>query len=83
MDVVLRSLTGELCFVLIDDVLVFADTIEEHAHQLVKVLQRFEKANLLLQPEKCAFELQQVNYLGYFVSRDGVIASPNKVKSVR
>jgi hypothetical protein len=83
MDVVLRNLTGELCYVFIDDVLVFADTIEEHARRLEKVLQRFEKANLLLQPEKCAFAQPQVNYLGYVVSRDGVTASPDKVKAVR
>jgi hypothetical protein len=47
------------------------------------VLQRFEKANLLLQPEKCTFVLPQLNYLGYVVSRDGVTASPDKVKAVR
>jgi len=58
-------------------------TIEEHARGLEKVLQRFEKANLLLQPEKCAFAQPQVNYLGYVVSRDGVTASANKVKAVR
>jgi hypothetical protein len=51
MEVVLRNLTGELCYVFIDDFLVFADTIKEHARRLRKVLQRFEKANLLLQPE--------------------------------
>jgi hypothetical protein len=55
MDVVLRNLTGEFCYVFIDDILVFADTIEEHARRLDKVLQHFEKANLLLQPGKCTF----------------------------
>jgi hypothetical protein len=62
-------LTAELWFVFIDDVSVFADIIEEHARRLEKVLQRFEKANLLLQPEKCAFTQPQVNYLGYVASR--------------
>jgi hypothetical protein len=80
--VVLRNLTGEFCFVFIN-VLVFADTIEEHTHRLDKVLQHFEKANLLLQLEKCTFALPQVNYLGYVVSWDRVTASPVKVKSVR
>jgi hypothetical protein len=35
--VVLRNLTGEQCFVFIDDNLSFADTIEEHARRLDKV----------------------------------------------
>jgi hypothetical protein len=47
------------------------------------VSQRFEKANLLLQPGKCTFALPQVNYLGYVVSRDGVTAFPDKVLVVR
>jgi hypothetical protein len=83
MDVVLRNLTGEFCFVFIDDMLVFADTIEEHARRLDKVLQRFEKANLLLQPGKCTFALPQVNYLSYVALRDGVTASLEKVRAVR
>jgi hypothetical protein len=58
---------------------VFADTIREHAPRLDKVLQRFEKGNLLLQAGKCTFALPQVNYLGYVVSRNGVTASPDKV----
>jgi hypothetical protein len=47
------------------------------------VLQRFEKANLLLQSEKCAFAQPQVNYLGYVLSRDGDTASTDKVKAVK
>jgi hypothetical protein len=78
MDVVVRNLTGKLCFVYIDDILAFADSIEEHARRLDEVLQRFEKANLLLQPGKCTFALPLVNYLGYVVSRDGVTASRRK-----
>jgi hypothetical protein len=38
MNLVLMNLTGELCFVFIDNMLLFADTIEEHAHRLEKVL---------------------------------------------
>jgi hypothetical protein len=78
MDVVLRNLTGELCFVFIDDILVFVDTIEEHARRLDEVLQRFGKANLLLQQV-----LPQVNYLVYVVSQDGVTAYPEKVLAFR
>jgi hypothetical protein len=55
----------------------------EHARRLDKVLQRFEKANLLLEPGKCTFALPKVNYLGYVVSRNGVTASPDKVQAFR
>jgi hypothetical protein len=82
-DVVLMNLTGRFCYVFIEDMLDFADTIEEHARRLYKVLQRFEKANLLLQLGKCTFALPQLNYLGYVVSLHGVTASPDKVLVAR
>ena len=46
MDVVLSNLTGAEWWIFHDDLIVFADTIEEHASRLEHVLQRFEKANL-------------------------------------
>ena len=83
MDIVLRDLVGNECYVFIDDVIIFSKTIEEHAARLEHVLQRFEKANLQLQPEKCVFAQPQVEYLGYIVSRDGIRASPEKTKAVQ
>jgi hypothetical protein len=61
----------------IDDFILFSDTFEEYARRLEHALQRFEKANLQLQPEKCAFAQSQIQYLGYEVSRDGITASPD------
>ena len=83
MDVVLRDLTGTECWVFIDDLILFSDTIEEHACRLEHVLQRLDRANLQLQPAKCVFAQAQVQYLGYVVSRDGITASPDKLEAVR
>jgi len=47
------------------------------------VLERFDRANLQLQPGKCVFAQPQVEYLGYIVSRDGIRASRDKTKAVR
>jgi hypothetical protein len=68
--------------VFIDDVIVFSKTAEEHAQRLAHVLDRFEKANLQLQPEKCEFAKQQVKYLGHIISDKGIEASPDKVKAI-
>ena len=53
VDVVLRDLTGTECFTFIDDILIFANDIQEHARRLEHVLKRFDRANLQLQPGKC------------------------------
>jgi len=83
MDLVLRDLVGNECYVFVDDVIVLGNTIEEHASSLSHVLERFDRANLQLQPGKCVFAQPQVQYLGYIVSRDGIRASPDKTKAVR
>ena len=83
MDLVLRDLVGDECHEFIDDVIVFGNTIEEHASRLSRVLERFDRANLQLQPGNCVFAQPQVQYLGYVVSRDGIRASPDKTKAVR
>jgi hypothetical protein len=67
----------------LDDVIIFSSTIEQHAQRLEHVLQRFEQANLKLQPRKCVFAKDQVEYLGYVVSREGVHASPDKTRAVK
>jgi hypothetical protein len=83
MNVVIMDLTGTECWIFLDDMIVFSDTIEEHASRLEHVLQRFENANLQLQPAKCVFAKPRVQYLGCIVSRDGITVSPEKVKAVR
>jgi hypothetical protein len=80
---VLKNLTGTECWVFIDDVIVYAKTAEEHAQRLANVLERFERANLQLQPEKCEFAKDQVNYLSHVISSKGIEASPDKVKAIQ
>ena len=83
MDLVLKDLIGDELHVFIDDVITFSKTAEEHAARLEHVLDRFDRANLQLHPQKCSIARPQVNYLGYVLSQEGITASPDKVKAVR
>jgi len=83
MDLVLKNMTGTECRVFIDDVIVYSDTAEEHAKRLSDVFERFRRANLQLQPEKCVFAKDKVTYLGFELSYRGIEASPDKVKAVQ
>ena len=83
MDLVLRDLVGNGCYVFAEDVIVYGNTIEVHISRLSHVVERFDRANLHLQAGKCVFAQPQVEYLGYIVSRDGIRASPDKTKAVK
>jgi hypothetical protein len=83
MDIALKELRGTECWVFLDDLIIFSDTIQEQAVRLEHVFQRFERANLLFQPAKCVFAKSEVKYLGYVVSGEGISASPDKLKTVQ
>jgi hypothetical protein len=55
MGLVSKNLSGTGCWTFLDDVIVYSDTAEEHAKRLANVFERFRRANLQLQPEKCVF----------------------------
>jgi len=83
MDIVLKDLVGEECYVYVDDIIIFSKTAEEHAWRLANDLERFSKANLQLHPGKCVFAKPRVNYLGYELTQNGFSASADKETAVK
>jgi len=83
MDIVLKILVGEECYVLADYVIVSSKAAGENASRLENVLARFEKSNLQLHPRKCVIAQPQVHYLVYVVSRNGVSASAVRWKLLK
>jgi hypothetical protein len=83
MDGVLQDLVGTDCYVYLDDLILFSNTVEEHAQKLGRVLERFERANLQLHAGKCAIAQPQIKYLGYTLSEKGISASSDKVDAVK
>ena len=68
----LEGLKGVVC--LMDDVLVFGATNDEHDIRLVAVLERLETAGVTLNPAKCEFSRDSVKFLGHMVDKDGIQA---------
>jgi transposase InsO family protein len=82
MDNVLSGLQGNELFVYMDDIVIYAKSLEEHGVKFERLMKRLEKANLTLQPDKCEFLRREVAYLGHIICSDGVRPDPNKIKSV-
>lgn len=83
MDSVLYGLQGERCFVYLDDIVVFASSLQEHEQKLTEVFDRLRKHGLKVQPDKCEFLRKEVAYLGHIISNEGVKPNPEKVQAVR
>ena len=82
MDVVMSSLHLDVCFIYLDDIIMFSKTAEEHIERLVRVLRRLRSAGLKLKPEKCSLMQRSVSFLGHVVSGDGISTDPLKIKTV-
>lgn len=83
MDSVLCGLQGERCFVYLDDIVIFASSLQEHEQKLQEVFSRLRKYHLKVQPDKCEFLRREVAYLGHIISNEGVKPNPDKVRVVR
>ncbi len=58
--------------VYIDDVLVFSRTLDDHLGHLRHVIQRIQDAGLKLNPNKCRFIREEVEYLGHLITPQGL-----------
>ena len=83
METVLAGVIRSCYLAYLDDVMVIGKSFSEHLNNLKKAFERFRMANLKLKPEKCCLAGNEVLYLGYVVSRDGILADPAKIDAVK
>lgn len=76
MDMVLTGLQGIELFIYMDDIVIYAKSLEEHAEKLKTLLARLQTSGLTLQPDKCRFLQKEVVYLGHVISEKGVTPDP-------
>jgi len=68
--------------VYIDDVVIHTRTHEEHLQILQRVFMRLFKHNLKINLKKCVFGSQEVSYLGFRLTPEGIKPGIDKLKAV-
>lgn len=66
----------------IDDILVWGETVEEHDRRLVQLLKKAREQNLKLNKSKCKIRTSEIRYIGHILSADGLKPDPEKVRAV-
>ena len=81
---IMQQILGDLEFVTlyIDDVCIFSESIEEHLEHLKIVMERLEKANIKLNPDKCVWFTQRVELLGHVITPGGIAPNPKKCDTI-
>jgi len=67
MNSVFSWLTGTSCFVYLDYIVIYTNSLTDHNFKLREVMDRPR-----LQPEKCEFLRKEVNYLGHQITEAGL-----------
>lgn len=68
--------------IFLDDILIFADTFEQHIERLESVFFRLAQHNLKLKPSKCELFKTSITYLGHVISEKGISTDPEKTLAV-
>jgi len=68
---VLTGLQGEELFVYMNDIVIYAASLEEHERKYNLLIEQLHKADLKLQPDKCEFLKTEITYLRHVISKDG------------
>lgn len=83
IDDVLKEYIGKICYVYIDDIIIFGGGNEEkHLKNVHKILDRLWKANLRVNLDKTEFLKKETEFLGYLITNEGIRTDPKKVTAV-
>ncbi|XP_045569661.1 uncharacterized protein [Salmo salar] len=83
MEIALGELKGKICFVYLDDIIIYSQTREQHFQDLQAVLDKLREAGLTLNMKKSNFCQTSLKFLGHIVSFDGTHVDPEKTKAVQ
>ncbi|GBG71803.1 hypothetical protein CBR_g9212 [Chara braunii] len=78
-----RDMLDRFVLIYLDDILVYSQTLDEHIVHLRAVLDRLRTAKYKVNRAKCEFAQQALEYLGHFVTRQGIRPLADKIKSIQ
>ena len=80
MSSLLDGLQGVLC--VMDDILVFGQSQEQHDTRLDSVLNRLASSGITLNSIKCEFSKNKLIFLGHVIDRNGISPNPSKTAAI-
>jgi len=73
MDISFRGLIGNYVVVYIDDITMFSKDKKDHVSHLRKIFKRCRRYGISLNPKKSIFSINKGRFLGFVLSKDGMI----------
>ncbi|GBG72939.1 hypothetical protein CBR_g12661 [Chara braunii] len=78
-----RHMLDRYVLIYLGDILVYSRSLEEHVEHLRTVLERLRQAKYKANRDKCEFARQELEYLGHYVTPQGIRPLANKIEALR
>ena len=82
LEEVLVDLLYECIEAYIDDVGCFSNSWEDHLKHLEQTLSLLQEAGYTVNPSKCEWAVQETEWLGHWLTPDGIRPLPSKIKGI-
>ena len=79
---ILREHLDIFCVGILDDVVVYSATLEEHVAHVRAILAVLQKHQLHAKIQKCEFDKEEMTFVGFQVSKSGIGMDPAKVAAI-
>jgi transposase InsO family protein len=80
---VLREHLDIFVIAYLDDILIYSKNEKEHKDHVRTVLSLLQAHSLLVDPDKCEWHKEELEFLGHIVGKNGVKMSPTKIQVVK
>ncbi|KAJ8522852.1 hypothetical protein ON010_g17644 [Phytophthora cinnamomi] len=81
----MERILGDLPFAIVylDDILIFSENAVDHVEHLRIVFERLRQYDVTLNAKKCHILREQVDYLGFTLSADGIQPQTKKIEAIQ
>ena len=81
MENLFKDVPDVLCY--LDDLLISSETEAAHEKLLNRVFQKLQDSGLKVKPEKCEISVPELLYLGYKITRTGLLPTEDKCRAIK